>query len=550
MLMPMSNFWLLPLISLFLYCSCSKGNHNYQEELQKLDNVLQQKAVYEQYLLDRVEMLKNMSVELKDYTQIYSLNMRIAEEFSYYSVDSTFAYLDICRSLAEDNNDMSRLSEIEIMIAKEYIMAGYHVEATDIMNRVSKRTLPENLRKPYIEARYELAMERYSYDSDPGIVHVQDSLRTYYRNYLLDMVPPYSNEWLKLKREEAIQFGRKEEALGYSSMLLSIAEPDSHDYAMACYFYQELLDVSNTDDRILWLIRSAIADVMSATKEYSSLRNLAKVLFDEGDIDRAFTYMTDHCMPDAIFFGSKLRPWQISHFLPVIGKAYQNKNVEWRSSVTVMFIVMAMLLVCMVALIVLVFLRQRTLQGTRNTLQLSYKEIERQNQDLLDANRKLQSLNLKIRDSDKVKQEYITLFLGMLSENIDKTRQYKNHVLKYIRRGLVKDLETEIESMPPIDEDILEFYKMFDSTFLNLYPDFIEKFNALLLEGEAVVPKGEDSLTAELRVFALIKLGITDSGKIASLLHYSVNTIYNYRAKIKNKVKGDKSGFEDAVRML
>ena len=546
----MRYFWLFSVLFSFFYCSCSREKQYYLEELERLDVILQQKEVYDQYLLDRVEMLKNMSVEMNDYAQIYILNMRIAKEFFYYSVDSTFAYLNKCRSLAEEHNDVYRLSETEIMIAEEYILAGYHLEATDILNKVGARNLPDSLKRSYIAARHYLAKERCAFESDPGIIHIQDSLSTYYRNILLDMFPPYSTEWLELKREEAIQYGMRKEALEYSSMLLSIAKPDSHDYAIACYFYQAMLDIDSTYDRIIWLIRSSMADIMSATKEYSSLNNLAKVLYDEGDINRAYTYMTNYCMPDAIFFGSKLRTWQISHFLPVIGRTYQDKNVEWRNSVTVMFIVIGILFICMIALTALVFIRQHILRRTRNILQFSYRKIERQNKDLLEINEKLQNLNLEIRDSDKVKQEYITLFLGMLSDNIDKTRQYKNHVLKYIRHGLAKDLESEIENMPPIEEDIVEFYKMFDRTFLNLYPDFIDKFNSLLVDGEALIPKTDDSLTAELRVFALIKLGITDSGKIASLLHYSVNTIYNYRAKIKNKAKVSKADFEDTVRML
>lgn len=546
----MRYIWLFSVLFSFFLCSCSGGKQYYEEELERLDVILQQKEIYDQHLLDRVEMLRNVPVEVKDYAQIYILNMRIAKEFFYYSVDSTFAYLNKCRSLAEKHNDIYRLSETEIMIAEEYILAGYHLEATDILNKVGARNLPDSLKRSYIAARHNLAKERCSFESDPGIVRIQDSLSTYYRNELLDMFPPYSAEWLQLKREEAIQYGMREEALEYSSMLLSMAKPDSHEYAIACYFYQAMLDIDSTYDRIIWLIRSSIADITSATKEYSSLNMLAKVLYDEGDINRAYTYMTNYCMPDAIFFGSKLRTWQISHFLPVIGRTYQDKNVEWRNSVTVMFIAIGVLFICMVALTVLVFIRQNILQRTRNTLQFSYKEIERRNQELLDANEKLKNLNLKISDSDKVKQEYITLFLGMLSDNISKTRQYKNHVLKYIRRGLVKEIESEIENMPPIEEDVLEFYKMFDRTFLNLYPDFIDRFNSLLADEEALIPKTDDSLTAELRVFALIKLGITDSGKIASLLHYSVNTIYNYRAKIKAKAKVSKADFEDTVRTL
>ncbi len=175
------------------------------------------------------------------------------------------------------------------------------------------------------------------------------------------------------------------------------------------------------------------------------------------------------------------------------------------------------------------------LHEVRKELQKSYSEIDKRNRELVSINERLTELNAEMKEADKVKQEYITLFLGILSENIDTTRRYKNHVLKTIRQGNAKALADEIEMLPPIDEDITEFYKMFDQTFVNLYPDFVEKF-------------GDDILTPELRIFTLIKLGINDSSRIASLLHYSANTIYNYRAKIKNKARGSRDDFENAVR--
>ena len=176
--------------------------------------------------------------------------------------------------------------------------------------------------------------------------------------------------------------------------------------------------------------------------------------------------------------------------------------------------------------------------------------IYRHHNILARTNEELKLLNSRIKEADKIKEEYIALFLGMVSDNINKTRKYQNHILKYLKRGNEKYIIDEIEMLPPIDEDIKTFYKMFDETFLNLYPDFIEQFNALLAEGEAIVLKDNDMLTPELRIFALVKLGVNESSKIASLLHYSANTVYNYRAKIRNKSRGPRDKFEDMVREI
>lgn len=532
-------------------CSGSPEGDACRSALRQLDETLAQKEVYEQYLLDRVAVLRSVKSEHGDSVQIYNLNRRIAKEFISYSMDSTMMYLGECRKIASGLGDRTMMLESDIMIAEEYTLAGYHLEANELLRTIDPGALPESLLYPYYEAQHNLAKELLLYATDPLIVKRQDSLRTCYRNLLFGYVEHGSYEWVRLKIEEAVQSGRTEEAKGLASGLIDMCEKGSHEYAIACYLYQELLDRDAfREEKTLWLIRSALTDAMCATKDYASLNELAEELFRDGDIDRAFEYTADYCMPDAIFFGGKLRPWQISQVFPDIGRAYQDKNDRWQRQVNMLIIAMVSMMAILILLMVIIYLRQQVLVKTRKALSASYIEIEHQNSDLLEANRKLSDLNSKIMESDKVKQEYIALFLGILSENINKSRQYKNHVLRYIRRGNVKEIESEIESLPPIDDDIIEFYKMFDRTFLNLYPGFVDRFNSLLCEGEAVLPKGDDCLTPELRVFALIKLGISDSSKIASLLHYSANTIYNYRAKIKNKARGDRSAFEDAVRMI
>ena len=157
---------------------------------------------------------------------------------------------------------------------------------------------------------------------------------------------------------------------------------------------------------------------------------------------------------------------------------------------------------------------------------------------------------MRLEESDKVKEEYIALFLEKVSDNINKNRKNQNHFLKYLRRGDYKYLIDEIESKPPVEDDIRQFYKMFDEAFLNLYPDFVAQVNSLLAENERITLKDGDSLTPELRICALIRLGVTDSGKMASLLHYSANTVYNYRARIRNKATGPRDKFEDEVKHL
>ena len=390
-----------------------------------------------------------------------------------------------------------------------------------------------------------------AYTSSDATYAEKEARRDHFRTLVLQMIEEGTLYWYDLKREEAEASGDVLKSREYARKMIECTEVNTPDYARAAYFYAHTFRKEpQNPERQEWLIRSAIADVMCATNDYASLNEISRMLFERGDIDRAFKYLADHCMTDALAYNGKLRAWQISQFFPEIERAYQAKHARQTRRMAGVMAVAVGLLIILLLLMIFIFKRQQILDSMRRKLQESYLQIDERNRDLVSINSRLVSLNAQIQEADKVKQEYIALFLSILSENISKTRQYRNHVLKSIRQGKTQMLVEEIDNLPSLDDDILEFYKMFDETFVNLYPDFVERFNGLLADGAAIVPKGDDILTPELRIFALIKLGITDSSKIASLLHYSANTIYNYRAKIKNKARGSRDEFEAAVRNI
>jgi hypothetical protein len=527
-------------------CSCA----DVDPYLEELDEALDRKEMYLNYFNDRVEVLTSVLSEQEDPLQTYNLNRRLADAYKAHCFDSTMAYLNANRRLAQQMKDKDRVMETDFLMALEYCIAGYYVEAGDLINLYDPKDVPSYLELDFVRACQRFYGETTAYASSEESYDEKKDLRDEYRTRLIEMLPEGSVEWCDLKREEADVKGDSADALEYARRMVEAAEMNTHDYAKACYMYAVSFPDSDIQNRREWLARSAIADLMCAVKDYMSLNLLSELLFETGDVERAFRYAADHCMTDALYFNGRLRPWQISQFFPQIERAYNSMNSEHMKQMTILIVVISCFLAVLVMMLFFIFKRQRELVATQGKLEASYKEIDDRNHELEAINSKLSALNSQIHEADKVKQEYIALFLGILSENISTTRQYKNHVLKNIRQGSTKKIVDEIEALPPIDEDIYEFYKMFDQTFVNLYPDFVPKFNELLADGAAIVPKGDDILTPELRIFALIKLGITDSSKIASLLHYSANTIYNYRAKTKNKARGSRDEFEAAVRSI
>lgn len=531
------------------FFSCEKPQEN--SLLMLLDETLEMKETYNGYFKQRIVVLEDVLREQVDPEQMYSIRMKMAQAYRTHSFDSTLNCLLANRELAVALKDEQKIAETDFMLIEAYTMAGYHVEAGDILNQYDPESLSQNLLKSYYKASHCFYGETMAYTSSDEIYAEKGAKRDSLREILLKIIPESTLEWYDLKREEAESHRDTLKAREYAFNMMECTEVNTTDYARSSYFYANTFtEDAAQQQREEWLIRSAIADIMCATNDYASLNEISHILFERGDIDRAFRYLADHCMADALAYNGKLRAWQISQFFPEIERAYQEKHQHQTRMMVVMIAVAVVLLVMFLLLLLFIFKRQQILDSMRKKLQESYLQIDERNRDLTAINNRLLALNSQMQEADKVKQEYIALFLGILSENISKTRQYRHHVLKAIRQGNTKVLEQEIELLPSMDDDIQEFYKMFDETFVNLYPDFVDKFNELLADGAAIVPKGDDILTPELRIFALIKLGITDSSKIASLLHYSANTIYNYRAKIKNKARGSRSEFEEAVRNI
>ena len=534
------------LFTLLLVLSCS-GEED-RQLLEILDKTLENKPLYEGYFNDKVNVLKEVLNEQTDPEQVFNLDMRLADAYRANCKDSVLVYLTQAREAAGKAGRPDLAAIVDFRTAVTYVKAGYAVEANDILEHYRNADIPDIALRSYYEAEHTYWGETMAYTSTPESYDNKLKNRDLYREKLFGLTEEGSWHWHNLKREVFHEVSDMENTRKHARAMLDVSSENSREYAEAAYYYA--CTFNEPEEKEDWLIRSAIADIMCGTRDYSSLNDLSGLMFRNGDIERAFRYAADHCMVDALYFNGKLRPWQITRLFPEIESAYQEKHQRQNRITLTLLLCLAVLFSIMLVLVGFLYRRQHIIEAVRGKLQDSYMEIDNRNRELEEINSRLVKLNARIQESDKVKQEYIGLFLGMVSDNISTFRKYRMRVLKYIRQGNTKAITDEIEQQEPIDNDILEFYKMFDQAFISIYPDFVEKFNNLLAEGAEIVPKGDDILTPELRIFALIKLGITDSSRIASLLHYSANTIYNYRAKTKNRARGSRDSFEDAVRNI
>lgn len=309
----------------------------------------------------------------------------------------------------------------------------------------------------------------------------------------------------------------------------------------------DLMD--DTPTAQVWFARSAMTDIQLAIRDNAALKSLANTLLDDDNIQRAMRYMRI-VMDDARFFNSRLRPWQDALALHVIEEAYRVRRQRMDAMYNIFVVSIGCFMLLALGGVVFVLRQNRKLNLARLELQQANNRLNISNKDLQHINKRLAGLNSQISEANEVKEEYIGIFLTMCSEYIDKIIDSRRHVRRLLRDGRVDELRKEYSPTDGDSRELEEFYRNFDTTFLQLYPTFIEDFNSLLDKEARIKPKKGELLTTELRIFALIRLGINDSSKIAALLRYSVSTIYNYRSKIKGHTLVSRDDFEERIKTI
>jgi hypothetical protein len=338
-----------------------------------------------------------------------------------------------------------------------------------------------------------------------------------------------------VEAEKLMVEGEVDKAL---DMLCRLSEnnPDLRQQAFINYTLAEAYDLKGeVDKQIYRLALTAIADLKFGTREYASLQKLAYLLYDKGDVDRAYKYLTCS-MDDAVACNARLRFSEVTEFFPIVDKAYKLKE-ERGQAIRYGLLFFASFL--SLALIVGVFWLYRW-----------NKKLSLMRQNLSQANEQLRLVNHELAQTGKVKEAYIAHYLDQCVAYLDKLESYRRSLAKLAMASRIDDLFKAIKSEQFIKDERKEFYQNFDKSFLELFPNFITSFNELLMEDDRVYPKSHELLNTELRIFALIRLGITDSNAIAHFLGYSLATVYNYRSRMKHRAKGDMDTFEQEVMNL
>ena len=538
---------------LFFSCHSALAGESLDSLLNVLDKTIKEADTYVQIKENKLHELKKEARKTPPFSvERYNLNNDIYLEYKAYSSDSALHYLNENMLLARQLNDKER--ELKIQLELSYLLSsiGMYMEAADILNSVDRQTLPSSLlghyytcyEHVYFEAgaaqpRYKMFASRYV------------KLSHAYRDSMQITLDPSSATYLWLRETQLREAGKYDEALEFSDRRLAESSFGTPQYALVAYQRFRLFEsMGKKDEHLYYLVLSAISDVRSAIKEQSSLMVLAQELNSKGDLKRAYDYI-NFSWEISQFYKTRLRSWMNITPLSMINGNYQDIIKQQNRELLIYIVCVALLALLLVIALIYIYRQMKALSIAKKGLQEVNERLFSLNEELEEVNRHLRSTNLELSESNLIKEAYIARFFKLCSVYVDRLQAYRKLVNKKLQRGQV----AELLKMTHLSNDIVtvevqELYANFDSAFLHLFPNFVESLNALLLPDEQIVLKPDELLNTELRIFALIRLGIKDSSQIAELLHYSVNTIYNYRSRVKTKARVSRDDFEDLVAKI
>lgn len=522
-----------------------------------IDEAISASDQYVQKKKERIAYLKSRADQAETLSAKYELTYQLYAEYLPFVNDSAIYYLERCSDIARQMGDESKAEGCLSLTALCCSNAGMYVESEAILKTIN----PEKLHG------IDLGLYYYASGHISGELAYYGKFENMRRQYaetsanyflLAQKYLPVGHKYYNQCREKLAQ-DRKDfrQALAINNEWLHNVKPGSAEYALISFYrYLDYKALGDSIQMMYSLGESVLADIRNAVMDQGSMWEMANLLMANGDVDRSYRYIcfTSDC---ADRFGSRQRLSHISPLLTRIAKEYKAKEEKSGRSLRFTVIAISILSLMLLAALSYVYRKRNQLTVTRDQLAKSNAQLQDSNAQLSSLNSQLSSLNSQLTilnsqlsEANSVKDMYVGRFLRLCSVYIDKLEDIRKKVIKRVKNRQYTELAELTRSAEFTSKETDELYATFDTAFLQLFPTFVDDFNALLKPESHILPPDNKSLNTAIRIFALIRLGITDSSKIAEFLHYSVNTIYNYRANVKNGAVCDRADFENRVRQI
>lgn len=524
---------------ILILCGCS-GRVRYSSEveaaLKSLDLVISNKEMIEGQKENRILKLRaGVSSTVSDIER-YGVYNDLFNEYFQYNIDSTISYAYRKIELAEFSGNEELVRDAVLDLADRYAMSGLYDAILSLFEEYDYQWLEEARYLSILNTVYS-NLSKSSNDHVLSMKYIRK--KDEYQQKLLSTLKDDDIGRIFIQTDILLENNKAQEVLDLLLPWVASNDPALEDQGVIYYTMARAYSlIGDNENAVLWYAKSARSDLLVPKYEYRSLYELARCLYEKNDIERAYTYIT-RSVQDAVRSNAQLHKQFSYQILPVISSSYDKFVSQKNKAIVSALLVSCFLLFFLVILSVfLIKERNRVLVAERQT-----KESNLMLQQLTDQLQK--NVNI-LQETNQVKEMYLGRYLNMCSEYIDGLEKYRTSLRKAIKDG--EDAMTALKSKEFMEKALNDFYNQFDATFLDLFPDFISQLNELLQEDKKVSYHSKERLlTTELRVLALIRLGVDDSVKIASFLRRSVSTVYNYRVKMRNASVCDREDFENRI---
>jgi len=539
MTMKRNFLYFFALVSVLSGC-CSEKDRQIRDTLKELDDVISRQEEIESAKDSYIELIKGRYSEAMSPDEKYTILDELYNEYYNYNIDSAIFYARTKLDIAFDAAEQDLVDDAILDIADRYVMSGMYLAAHDIISEISADRLDVLLVPRYYHIWHSLYTGLEDGCDDPVQKTEYRKLKQQYREQLFSLLGKDDISRLYVMADIYVDEGRADELLDTLNAKFNEDIP-IHDKAVLSYIYANISDsYGHDDDATLYFAKSAIFDLMTPVHEYKSLYELASKLYDAGDIKRAYRYIS-RSINDAITANALINIQSINRSLPIISRSYHTQMLHNRRQLSVLSGILGIMAVLLIGAVIVTLKEQRKArQAEKRTSEI--------NEELKAINRKMEEYILLLKESNNIKEIYIGRYIDLCSEYIGRMERYRSMLNRTARTEGFEAVRNALKSSEFIDKELNEFYEQFDATFLQLFPDFIKDLNALLQSDKRIELKTRDGImTTELRIFALIRLGITDSVKIAEFLRRSVSTVYNYRVKMRNAALNSREDFEKQI---
>ena len=520
-----------PFILLFFIISNNSFSDN---SLDSLYTILNQEMINSvAYNKTKELRIANLNIELKNSKSLkdqYEKRKKLIDEYQYYNLNKAIENIEINLTLAKQIDDLNLNTETLLKFTQLLISSGQYKESIDILNQLNKNIISEDniiqYYKNYADGYSRLSYYTIANDSKNKYFNLYNT----YKDSLVTYFDKNSEFYLDLEEKKFRDNGQIADALTINDQRLKLVNEFSRQYSIIRFERSFLY--SGAKNRKINLILSAISDIRLSIKDNASLTDLAKISFQENDLDKAYRYI-NFSYEDAEFYNSLHRKTIISSTLPLITRAYESRSIIQKNELEKLLFISVTLGFILLISLLLIYKQVKRISKTSNQLK--------------HANNNLTKIYDKLSNSDRIKERYLGTFLNLYSDYINHLDMYRKMVRNHITSNKYKALLDLTKSKQIKDNELKIFYKNFDEAFLKIYPNYVTDFNSLMKENHQFILNNKNELNTELRIFALVRIGISSSSKISKILRYSVNTIYNYRAGVKNN-SIDREDFELFVK--